>query len=144
MQSPDCLWLPPPLSFNVWIYLYGIWAHLNGALHKSLPSVRVSVFVPLLSLLRNGSLNTFPQQQGIVGSIVFYEVRVVSKEIRRSVLPRNSCCFRGRQLIFVFHKARLTLSHFNTLDILTYYFFNTCFNIIFNSIVGSEAFWTYS
>jgi hypothetical protein len=32
-----------------------------------------------VSLLGNGSLNTFPWQQSIVGGVVFYAVRVVSK-----------------------------------------------------------------
>jgi hypothetical protein len=45
-----------------------------------------SVYPPLL--LRNNSVKTFPQQRRIVGGIVFYEVRDVSKESRRSVLSR--------------------------------------------------------
>jgi hypothetical protein len=36
--------------------------------------------VCLYILLGNGSLNTFPRQQGIVGGGVFYVVRLVSKE----------------------------------------------------------------
>jgi hypothetical protein len=32
-----------------------------------------------LSLLGNGSVNMFPRQQGMVGGVVFYEVRDVSK-----------------------------------------------------------------
>jgi hypothetical protein len=42
---------------------HGNWAHLNGILHKSLPSVCVSICISLLSLLCNSSVNTFPQQQ---------------------------------------------------------------------------------
>jgi hypothetical protein len=48
------------------------------------------VCIPL-SLLSNNSAKTFPQQRRIVGSLVFYVVRVVSEESRRLVLPRTSC-----------------------------------------------------
>jgi hypothetical protein len=37
-----------------------------------------------LSLLGNGSVNTFPRQRRIVEGVVFYAVRVVSKERRRN------------------------------------------------------------
>jgi hypothetical protein len=40
-----------------------------------------------LSLLWNGFMNTFPRQRRISGGVVFYTVRVVSKEIRRLVIP---------------------------------------------------------
>jgi hypothetical protein len=46
-----------------------------------------------LSLLGNGSVNMFPHQRKIVGSVVLYVVCVVSKESRRLVLHRNSCNF---------------------------------------------------
>jgi hypothetical protein len=45
-----------------------------------------------VSLLGNGSVNTFPRQKGIVGH-VFYAVRVASKESRWLVLPRISYFF---------------------------------------------------
>jgi hypothetical protein len=45
----------------------------------------------LVSLLGNNSVKTFPWQRRIVGGVVFYVVRVVSKESGRSVLPRTSC-----------------------------------------------------
>jgi hypothetical protein len=44
-----------------------------------------------LSLLGNNSVKTFPRQGRIVGRVVFYAIRVVSKESRRLVLPRTSC-----------------------------------------------------
>jgi hypothetical protein len=46
-----------------------------------------------LSLLGNGYVKKLPQQihNRIVGHVVFYSVRAVSKESRRSVLPRTSC-----------------------------------------------------
>jgi hypothetical protein len=54
-----CLLIFPYYILNAWTNLYrtwyayqGTWAHLNGVLHKSLPSVCVSVCVSLLSLLR--------------------------------------------------------------------------------------------
>jgi hypothetical protein len=61
---------PPNQLMNAWTslsetrYVYhGTWAHLNGVLYKSLPSVCVPVCVSLLSLLGNGSVNTFPRQR---------------------------------------------------------------------------------
>jgi hypothetical protein len=42
-------------------------------------------------LLGNNSVKKFPRQLRIVGNVVFYATRVVSKEIRRIVLPRTSC-----------------------------------------------------
>jgi hypothetical protein len=48
----------------------------------------VGLFVHPLSLLGNGSVNTFPRQGGIVGGVVSYAVRVVSKESsNRLVFP---------------------------------------------------------
>jgi hypothetical protein len=44
-------------------------------------SLWVCLCIPL-SLLGNGSVNTFPRQRKIVGRVVFYTVRVVSKESR--------------------------------------------------------------
>lgn len=145
---------------NAWTNIYqtlyvhhGTRTYLNGVLHKSLPSISVSVcvflllqlgkgsvtciplfvarqqlskHVPLakntwnsrrivgpvifcvvcvlskeslwvwcipLSLLSNGSVNTFQQQRRIVGTIVFYAVHVVLKECRWLVIPRTSCSF---------------------------------------------------
>jgi hypothetical protein len=74
MRSPccQCVCVSPLSDFeclnqSLWnlvcTVFHGTWAHLNGVLHKSLPSVCVSVFVSPLSLLGNGSLNTFPLQQ---------------------------------------------------------------------------------
>jgi hypothetical protein len=36
-------------------------------------------------MLRNGSVNTFLQQQRIVGAVVYYEVRVVSKVSEQAI-----------------------------------------------------------
>jgi hypothetical protein len=44
-----------------------------------------------LSLLGNNSVETYQRQRRIVGGVVFYTVRVVSKESRRLVLSRISC-----------------------------------------------------
>jgi hypothetical protein len=96
----------PPLTFESLASLYetscvchGNWAHLNGALHKSLPSVCVPACVFLLMLQDNSSVKCNPpfdarQQLGahvpsamntrnnrnIVGRIIFYAVCVVSEE----------------------------------------------------------------
>jgi hypothetical protein len=50
----------------------------------------VGLSVYPLSLLGNGSVNTFPRQRRIVGGMVFYAVHVISKESRRLVIPRTS------------------------------------------------------
>jgi hypothetical protein len=57
--------MPAPVFIKLGIYLvyHGIGAHLNGVLHKSLPSACVSVCVSLPSLQANGSINTFPRQR---------------------------------------------------------------------------------
>jgi hypothetical protein len=57
-------------------------------------SLLVCMCIPL-SLRGNGSVKTFPRQRRIVGGADFYAVRVVSKEIRRSVLRRTSCFRRS-------------------------------------------------
>jgi hypothetical protein len=48
----------------------------------------VCLCIPL-SLLFDGSVNTFLRQRRIVGGVVSYEVRVVSKEIGRLFLPKT-------------------------------------------------------
>jgi hypothetical protein len=134
--------------YETWCVYQDTWAHLNGVLHKSPPSVCVFNPVPscflykakdlsasayrcwatarqslsLLSLLGNGSINTFhrneytqqqknycmcicvglsipllflgnnsvrkfSRQQRILGGVVFYGVRVVSKAVCVSVYP---------------------------------------------------------
>jgi hypothetical protein len=101
-----CLCIPPYQLLNAWTNLYetryvyhGNWAHFNGVLRKSLPSVSVSVCVSLLSLLGKGSVKYIPhfiarQRLGkhvpaatntrnnrrIVGRVIFYAVCVLSKE----------------------------------------------------------------
>jgi hypothetical protein len=44
-----------------------------------------------LSLLGNGSVNTFPRQWRIVVGVVFSVVHVISKKSRWLVLPKTSC-----------------------------------------------------
>jgi hypothetical protein len=109
-----CVYESTLLNLNAWTNLYdsryvrvysyhGTWTHLNGVLHKFLPSVCVLVCVSLLSLLGNVSVNcnplsvkgnnsakTFPWQWRIIGGIVLYLVYVVSKESRRLIFPRTS------------------------------------------------------
>jgi hypothetical protein len=51
---------------------------------------RMRLRIPL-SLLGNNAEEMFPQQQRIVGGVVFYAGDAVSKE-SRLVLPRTSCC----------------------------------------------------
>jgi hypothetical protein len=106
MRSPCCLSVhvsvnPPPTSnrllndwtnhYEIWYIYHGTYAHQSGILHKCLPSVCGSVCVSLLSLIGNGSVNTFPRQRGIIWNVVFCAVRVVSNECKLSVLSRTSC-----------------------------------------------------
>jgi hypothetical protein len=42
--------------YKTWYVYRGTWVHLNGVLHKSLPSVCVSVCVSYLLLLNKGSV----------------------------------------------------------------------------------------
>jgi hypothetical protein len=54
------------------------------------PSNNGRSFSPL-TIKCNNLGKTFPRQRGIVGSVAFYTVTVVSNESRRLVVPRNSC-----------------------------------------------------
>jgi hypothetical protein len=53
-----------------------------GGVVLSMKAESVGVCIPL-SLLGNGSVNTFLRQRRIVGGVFFYPVHVVSKESRR-------------------------------------------------------------
>jgi hypothetical protein len=44
-----------------------------------------------LCIPRQRSVNMFPRQRKIVGGVVFYVVRIVSKECKRLDLPRTYC-----------------------------------------------------
>jgi hypothetical protein len=91
---------PSPIQLlNAWtnryetLYVYhGTWAHLNSVVHKSLPSVCVSVCVSLFSSLANCSVNTFPRQQihATMGLLdASFSVRLLSYQRRvcESVYP---------------------------------------------------------
>jgi hypothetical protein len=59
---------PPPQLLNAWTRLYetwyvhhGTWAHINGVIHKSLPSACLCMCIPL-SLTGNGPVNMLPWQ----------------------------------------------------------------------------------
>jgi hypothetical protein len=47
-----------------------------------------------MSLLGNNSIKTFPQLRRIVEGVVFYAVRVITKE-SRNVVRRTACFFMG-------------------------------------------------
>jgi hypothetical protein len=69
MRSTCCLcippihfWMPEPVFMKLGLYIYhGTWAHFNGGLPKSLPSLCMYVYT--LSLLGNGSVKTLPRQR---------------------------------------------------------------------------------
>jgi hypothetical protein len=102
MLSPCCLCLcvsPPYQLLNAWKKLYETWyvyhvtwAHFNGILNKSLPTVCVSLFACCQATARKERYrgNEYTRNsRGILGRVVFYVVRVVTKESRRLVLPRT-------------------------------------------------------
>jgi hypothetical protein len=106
MRSPSslCVRVSRYQLLNSWTNLYETWyvfmaPTLNGVLHKSLPSVCVSVCVSLLSLLDNRSIKCIPHNvarqqfrkyvpvatntgnnRRIPGSVIFYVVLVLWKE----------------------------------------------------------------
>jgi hypothetical protein len=66
---------------------------LNASCSMLAVSCRESIGLCMpLWLLGNSSVNTFPQGI-IIGGVVFYSVRFVSKEGRRLVIPKTSGCF---------------------------------------------------
>jgi hypothetical protein len=70
------------------IELLLVGSFLCGPCRINRESVGLSI---ILSLLGNGFVNIFRRQGGIVGSVVFCAVCVVSKEFTRLVFPRTSC-----------------------------------------------------
>jgi hypothetical protein len=91
------------LCVSSWNLVCILWQLSPAQRRTSLPSMCVYVYpsyhcqatgrlrVSFLSVLGNGSVNTFPRQLRILRGVVFYVVRVVSKGSRRLVLPRTFC-----------------------------------------------------
>jgi hypothetical protein len=57
VYSPINIWMRWTNLYETWYVYDGTWAHLNGLIKKSLPSVCVYP----LSLLGNGSVETLPR-----------------------------------------------------------------------------------
>jgi hypothetical protein len=81
---------PPEQRLNAWTNLYktwyvyhDTWSHLNGLRHKSLPSVCGSVWI---SLLDNGSVNTFPRQR----------IRAKIEQLLDASFPMRSVSYQTR------------------------------------------------
>jgi hypothetical protein len=78
---PINFWIPEQIFMKL-----GTWGQFNGVLHKSIPSVFVSMCVPL-SLLGRGSVTMLSgheynrNSRRIVGRVVFYAVRVVARKV---------------------------------------------------------------
>jgi hypothetical protein len=113
MRSPCCLCIrplvflmPEPVFMKLGMYIMPpepiSTAYFINPTHQP---VYLYVY-PRVSLLGNGSVNTFPRQPRIVGGVVFYAARVVSKESRPSVLNRTYCFFL-HFLFIVFHAGSL-------------------------------------
>jgi hypothetical protein len=130
-----CLWIPPYQLLNACT-----WAHLSGILQKFLPSVCVSVCVPL-SVLDNGSVKTLSPQRihshiRIAGRVVFYAVRVESKESKWLVLHRTSCfltfqsCFPGSQWLKTgFGLVIGFINHLQVVTTINYYTISDLHNV---------------
>jgi hypothetical protein len=80
--------------YETWYVYHNTWAHFSGVLPKSLPSICVTVWISLLSLLGNGSVNTFPPQriQATIGQFLGSPHNSDSKTVGRTCPPPS----RGR------------------------------------------------
>jgi hypothetical protein len=83
----------------VFILYLGTRTHLNGVLHKSLPSVCVCMCIPLI-VATQSSMKTFPRQRSILGSVVFYVWKQVES---RAVLVT---CFHSGFLSGLFFEPK--------------------------------------
>jgi hypothetical protein len=107
---------PPHQLLNAWTNLYETWYVYHGSVRRCIPLLdngsvdtfpwqqihattkncwrRRFLYGPCRIKVESVGLSVyplFPRQRRIVGGVVFYAVRVVSKEIRRLVLHRTSC-----------------------------------------------------
>jgi hypothetical protein len=99
MRWPCCLFIPPIKNawssvYESWYVYHGTWPHLNGVLHKSLPSVCVSVYPHIVARHRLGkdvpAASNKRNSRIIVGGVVFSAVRAISRESMLLFLPRTS------------------------------------------------------
>jgi hypothetical protein len=77
--------------YEIWYVYHGTWAYLNDVLHKSLPSVCVSVCVSPLSFLGNCLVNTFPQ----------HRIPTTIEELLDSSFSTWSMSYQRRVCVFV-------------------------------------------
>jgi hypothetical protein len=83
--------------YETWYLYHGTCVHLNGVLHTSLPLFCVFIHVsPIFArqrLAKNvaGTTNTQEKKIELLDLVIFYAVRVVSKESRVLIISRNSC-----------------------------------------------------
>jgi hypothetical protein len=141
MRPPTCLcvYSPPPpstfecLALSLWNLVcglyHGTWTHLNGVLYKSLPSVRVTVCVSLITLIGKRSVKCIRpfiarQRHGqhvpaatnirdsrrIVVRVIFCAIPLLSKEslwvcrcVSLSLLGNNSIKTFPRQQSFIWN-----------------------------------------
>jgi hypothetical protein len=80
--------MPEPIFMKLGIHIVEL-VSISTAyiMNPSRQSVYLYVYL-CISLLGNGLVDTFPWQRKIVGCIIFYAVRVVSKGSRLLVVPR--------------------------------------------------------
>jgi hypothetical protein len=133
---------------NAWTNLYNncylyhsTWVHLNGLLHKSLPSVCASVCVPLLYLKAKVLYTCYrgekctSDNRKIVGYIAFYAVHIVSNECRLIFVPRNVGFVLFNMFLHDLMRCTVNISLrlFNIKDDFTKYFVLFQNNIIVTS-----------
>jgi hypothetical protein len=86
MRSPYCLYVcVSPLSTFECLN-----AHLNGALHKSLPPQQ-SMCLYVVRQRFGKNVTSATNTHAIVGRVVLYAVRIVSQESRQLVISRTPC-----------------------------------------------------
>jgi hypothetical protein len=91
--------------YEIWYIVYqGTWVHLNGVLHKFLPSVCVPVCITPVSLLCNGSVNMFSRQR----------IHATMKNCRTRRFLCGSCPIRWKWTI----NSSLNLLSFHTFHFL--------------------------
>jgi hypothetical protein len=111
-MSPDPIslsYFTNPSHYSVSVYVSLLSLSGNGSVN-TFPRQQIHATIELLdarvcwslpvSFLGNNSVKTLPSQRRIVRSVVFSTVRVVSKEIRRLVLPRTSCIINFAQFLY--------------------------------------------
>jgi hypothetical protein len=96
VNPPYQIWMPEPNLRVLECNYIMTPEHISTVYFINPSHESVCLYVYLLSLLGNGSVKTLPRRRmhtnkKIVGRVVFYEIRVATKESGLIILPRTSC-----------------------------------------------------